>query len=77
MIINCGIVGQINKEPCHTCPRTCSNCHLHCISDNQPGYSCPWGHVINKLNSHWVPVKDYPSKKGMQYIAVFYYPYIL
>ena len=46
-----------------TCPKTCSNPHLLCAGDGQPGCSCPLGQVIDEMNNRCVYPNECPSKK--------------
>ena len=72
MYIDCDIDGQVYEEPRRSCPRTCNNTHLHCISDNLPGCSCPRDQVIDELNNRCVPFKDCPSKKSTVHFSIYY-----
>ena len=54
---------------------TCSNLHLHCISDNLPGCSCPQGEVINELNNSCVYFRYSSSIEKystLQYLLLMY-----
>ena len=72
LYIDCDIDGQVYEVPRRSCPRTCSNPYLHCISDNLPGCSCPRDQVIDELNNRCVPFKDCPSKKSTVHFSIYY-----
>ena len=60
--IDCPIAGQEYNEVKATCPKTCSNPHLLCAGDGQPGCSCPLGQVIDEMNNRCVYPNECPSK---------------
>ena len=62
-LIDCPIAGQEYNEVKATCPKTCSNPHLLCAGDGQPGCSCPLGQVIDEMNNRCVSPNECPSKK--------------
>ncbi|XP_019853361.1 PREDICTED: uncharacterized protein LOC105313106 isoform X2 [Amphimedon queenslandica] len=58
---DCPIVGQEYNDVKASCPKTCSNPHLLCAGEGQPGCSCPLGQVIDEMNNHCVQLKDCPK----------------
>ena len=61
--LDCPIVGQEYNDVKASCPKTCSNPHLLCAGEGQPGCSCPLGQVIDEMNNRCVQLKDCPSKE--------------
>ena len=60
---DCPISGQEYNEVRASCPKTCSNPHLLCAGEGQPGCSCPKGQVIDEMNNRCVSPNDCPSKR--------------
>ena len=60
---DCPITGQEYNEVSAHCPKTCSNPHLLCAGEGEPGCSCPLGQVIDEINNRCVQPKDCPSKE--------------
>ncbi|XP_019853716.1 PREDICTED: uncharacterized protein LOC109583018 [Amphimedon queenslandica] len=58
---DCPITGQEYNEVSAYCPKTCSNPHLLCAGEGQPGCSCPLGQVIDEMNNRCVQLKDCPK----------------
>uniref|UniRef100_A0A1X7V3D2 Uncharacterized protein n=1 Tax=Amphimedon queenslandica TaxID=400682 RepID=A0A1X7V3D2_AMPQE len=58
---DCPIVGQEYNDVKASCPKTCSNPHLLCAGEGQPGCSCPLGQVIDEMNNRCVQPKNCPK----------------
>ena len=61
---DCPIAGQKYNEVKANCPKTCSNPHLLCAGEGQPGCSCPMGQVIDEMNNRCVHPNNGPSKNN-------------
>ena len=59
---DCPITGQEYDEVAAQCPKTCTNPHLLCVGEGQPGCSCPKGQLIDEMNNHCVHPDNCPSK---------------